>query len=81
MLDNVLDESKHVTLDGDQNMIHHVFDQHHEDGHDCHMSAHLVGLNSEEIFMLDLGSTQTPPIFNIHYTNNKLPPPNKPPRA
>lgn len=81
MLDAMLDESIQVSLDYDQNEMHHVFDKHHEDGHDCHMSAHLVGLNSKEIFMLDLGSTQTLPIFNINYTNSKLPPPNKPPRA
>ena len=79
-LDNLLDNADHVAMDVDNDVTHHIVDEHH-DGHDCHMSAHLVGLNSPVLSLTNTESAQIYPFHNIHFTSYKLPPPNKPPRT
>lgn len=79
-LDNLIDSSTHLTVDIDDDVMHHVVDEHH-DGHDCHMSAHLVGLSSQVLLLTSIDLTQVLPKYNIRFTSQLLPPPNKPPRA
>jgi len=80
MLDNLLNATEHVIVDVDNNVLHHLVDEHHG-GHDCHMSAHLTALNTIPFSITDFSHTQQLSLRHIHYSTRKLPPPSKPPRA
>jgi len=79
-LDNLIDSGEHTTMDIDGDVMHHTIDEHH-DGHDCHMSAHLVGLNSHVLSITNIDSTQILPIYIARFFSHQLAPPNKPPRT
>jgi len=79
-LDNLIDSAEHAALDIDSDVIHHTVDEHH-DGHDCHMSAHLVGLSSQVFSLANIDAAQVFPNYITRFYTHQLPPPNKPPRA
>ena len=83
-LDNFFDsrtsQSLASQLDMDNDVLHHLEDEHH-DGHDCHMSAHLVGLNSQILTITNIDSEELFSIYNIHFNSHQLAPPSKPPSA
>lgn len=87
-LDNFIDSSTQLNLalnidteiDADNNVLHHVEDEHH-DGHDCHMSAHLLGLNSCSLTISAVHLSQLIPTFDSRFSTRQSPPPNKPPRS
>ncbi len=65
--------------DSHNNMLHHVQDSHH-DGHDCHMGAHLLGLNSSEMLIATAQLAEFTDSLDSQLSSRQLPPPNKPPR-
>ena len=69
-----------IELDFDNDILHHTVDEHH-DGHECHMSAHLVGLNSHIFTIGHIDSSQVYPNFILRFSTHQLSPPNKPPRV
>ena len=72
-LDNLLDSVSESTLDNDNDTLHHIEDDHHG-GHDCHMSAHLLGLNSQILSLADFNSVQLVPAFDLRFSSRALPP-------
>ena len=65
---------------GDNNTMHHLVDEHH-DGHDCHMAAHLIGLNSTTISFEDFSGIQAYSTQDVPFFTRHISPPNKPPLA
>ena len=64
----------------DNDILHHIEEIHHTD-HDCHMSAHLLGLNSSILIIAAIPAVQFKSDFKIQFTTRLSPPPNKPPRS
>lgn len=87
-LNDIIDNIQHVAMDIDcdaapdvtPDTIHHVVDEHH-DGHDCHMSAHLIGINSTSLSLADFSNAHAFSVFVVSFSSNAFPPPSKPPRA
>lgn len=79
-LDKLIDSNTERLHDVDSDVLHHLDDEHH-DGHDCHMSAHLLGLNSSTLVIAALVVAQSVPALDVQFSTRKSPPPNKPPRA
>ena len=80
MFDNTHNNDTHAVSDFDNDVSHHVVDEHH-DGHACHMSAHLVGLRTDLAMISGPAPTQFISSYNIHFCSLDFPPPNKPPKA
>ena len=53
----------------------------HEDGHDCHMSAHFIAINSDVLPIIDFSAAHDFTMFNAFFLTNNPPPPSKPPRS
>jgi len=66
--------------DSHNTVLHHLIDQHHDD-HDCHMSSHLLGLNSTDICIAHFAITQTYSSPDFQFSSQSIAPPNKPPRV
>jgi len=79
-IDPISPEDDHTLSHTDSDSMHHIVDNHHE-GHECHLSAHLVGINSQALALLPVNAVQIYPSYLLHFTNRNLPPPNKPPRS
>lgn len=85
LLDRLLGSSNNIAAvdlmpDQHNDVLHHLNDKHHS-GHDCHMTAHLIGLNSKSININLVHVSQQYISFNIPITTLKIAPPSKPPRA
>jgi len=79
-LDNLIDSGEQTVMDIGDDVLHHMIDEHH-DGHDCHMSAHLIGINSPIASLISINSTQIFPTYNVRFATFQPAPPNKPPRV
>lgn len=80
-LDQLIDSTMYAMQDDNGEFSHHLIKDDNHEGHDCHMSAHLVGLNSQSVSLTELDSSQVLPVSDSWFIDPDIPPPSKPPRS